>query len=151
MLGRIFTQFLLKRIFCKAFFVFACGVAIAFSATPQWSWQKELELQKEQNYRADILLDSVEKPFVLRWTLYKNYGLLLHIRYDKFNHQVILYKDYQRSDFTLVLGENPKRPPILHIFFKDFADKKAHLKLYIEGVGAIVSNEELGQEEQTQS
>ena len=129
------------------FLVCVVGVSVMLGATPQWSWQRELELQKEQNYRASFLLDSVEKPFVMRWTLYKNYGLLLHIRYDSFNHQVILYKDYQRSDFTLPLGENPKRPPILHIFFKDFADKKAHLKLYIEGVGASLGSEELGQEE----
>lgn len=129
------------------FLVLIFSVSVALGATPQWSWQRELELQKEQNYRASFLLDSVEKPFVMRWTLYKNYGLLLHIRYDSFNHQVILYKDYQRSDFTLPLGENPKRPPILHIFFKDFADKKAHLKLYIEGVGASLGSEELGQEE----
>lgn len=129
------------------FLVLIFSVNVALGATPQWSWQRELELQKEQNYRASFLLDSVEKPFVMRWTLYKNYGLLLHIRYDSFNHQVILYKDYQRSDFTLPLGENPKRPPILHIFFKDFADKKAHLKLYIEGVGASLGSEELGQEE----
>ncbi len=129
------------------FLMLIFSVSVALGATPQWSWQRELELQKEQNYRASFLLDSVEKPFVMRWTLYKNYGLLLHIRYDSFNHQVILYKDYQRSDFTLPLGENPKRPPILHIFFKDFADKKAHLKLYIEGVGASLGSEELGQEE----
>ena len=129
------------------FLVCVVGVSVMLGATPQWSWQRELELQKEQNYRASFLLDSVEKPFVMRWTLYKNYGLLLHIRYDSFNHQVILYKDYQRSDFTLPLGENPKRPPMLHIFFKDFADKKAHLKLYIEGVGASLGSEELGQEE----
>ncbi|MGX3097782.1 hypothetical protein [Helicobacter sp. 23-1046] len=129
------------------FLVCVVSVSVMLGATPQWSWQRELELQKEQNYRASFLLDSVEKPFVMRWTLYKNYGLLLHIRYDSFNHQVILYKDYQRSDFTLPLGENPKRPPILHIFFKDFADKKAHLKLYIEGVGASLGSEELGQEE----
>lgn len=129
------------------FLVCVASVSVMLGATPQWSWQRELELQKEQNYRASFLLDSVEKPFVMRWTLYKNYGLLLHIRYDSFNHQVILYKDYQRSDFTLPLGENPKRPPILHIFFKDFADKKAHLKLYIEGVGASLGSEELGQEE----
>ncbi|MGX2985349.1 hypothetical protein ACWIWK_07800 [Helicobacter sp. 23-1048] len=129
------------------FLVCVVSVSVMLGATPQWSWQRELELQKEQNYRASFLLDSVEKPFVMRWTLYKNYGLLLHIRYDSFNHQVILYKDYQRSDFTLPLGENPKRPPMLHIFFKDFADKKAHLKLYIEGVGASLGSEELGQEE----
>lgn len=129
------------------FLVLIFSVSVALGATPQWSWQRELELQKEQNYRASFLLDSVEKPFVMRWTLYKNYGLLLHIRYDSFNHQVILYKDYQRSDFTLPLGENPKRPPILHIFFKDFVDKKAHLKLYIEGMGASLGSEDLGQEE----
>ncbi|HIV49781.1 hypothetical protein [uncultured Helicobacter sp.] len=118
-------------------------MTFAQAAQPMWVWQKDLTLAKEQNYRAKVFLAQAQKPLVMRWTLYKNYGLVMHIRYDAFNHQVILYKDYQRSDFTLGLGDNPEHKPKLHIFFKDFADKKALLRLYIEGEGASIGEENL--------
>lgn len=73
---------------------------------------------------------------------------MLHIRYDKFNHQVVLYKDYQRNAFRIPLarGDNTlKDDPQLLLYFKDFADKKAHLKLYIEGLGVSVLDENLSQ------
>ncbi|WP_394908481.1 hypothetical protein [uncultured Helicobacter sp.] len=118
-------------------------MTFAQAAQPMWVWQKDLTLAKEQNYRAKVFLAQAQKPLVMRWTLYKNYGLVMHICYDAFNHQVILYKDYQRSDFTLGLGDNPEQKPKLHIFFKDFADKKALLRLYIEGEGASIGEENL--------
>ncbi|MFC3868265.1 hypothetical protein [Helicobacter equorum] len=109
---------------------------------PLWMWHRDLMLAKEQNYRAKIVLEQTQKPFSMRWTLYKNYGLVMHIAYDSFRYQVILYRDYQRSDFVLDLG-NAEQSPKLHIFFKDFSDKKALLHLYIEGNGASVVEENL--------
>lgn len=125
----------------KWIFLLFCAQELLLASAPQFTWSKDLHLQKEQNYRAQIVLESTQKPLVLRWTLYKNYGLVMHIRYDKFNYQTILYTDYQRADFALPLGDNPK--PMLHIFFKDFSEQKAHLRLYIEGVGASVAQENL--------
>ncbi|BDB66740.1 hypothetical protein Hc94105_0941 [Helicobacter cinaedi] len=120
----------------------------AYGAIPQWSWEKSLELKKEQVYSANFDLGNVQKKLEFRWTLFKNQGLVLHIRYDKFNHQVVLYKDYQRNAFRIPLarGDNTlKDDPQLLLYFKDFADKKAHLKLYIEGLGVSVLDENLSQ------
>lgn len=120
----------------------------AYGAISQWSWEKSLELKKEQVYTAHFDLGNVQKKLEFRWTLFKNQGLVLHIRYDKFNHQVVLYQDYQRNAFKLPLsrGDNTlKDDPQLLLYFKDFADKKAHLKLYIEGFGASVLDENLSQ------
>ena len=64
----------------------ALVVGIVQAAQPAWVWHRELALAKEQNYRAMVSLAQVQKPLVLRWTLYKNYGLVMHIRYDSFNH-----------------------------------------------------------------
>ena len=121
----------------------ALVMSVAQAVQPAWVWQRDLTLAKEQNYRAKVFLAQTQKPLVMRWTLYKNYGLVMHIRYDLFNHQTILYQDYQRSDFVLALGDNPEQKPKLHIFFKDFADKKALLRLYIEGEGASIGEENL--------
>lgn len=121
----------------------ALVMTFAQATQPAWVWQRDLTLAKDQNYRAKVFLAQSQKPLIMRWTLYKNHGLVMHIRYDRFNHQVVLYRDYQRSDFALGLGENPQQKPTLHIFFKDFADKKALLRLYIEGEGASISEENL--------
>lgn len=130
-------------VLCAMFFV-----GQVYGAIPQWSWEKSLELKKEQVYSANFDLGNVQKKLEFRWTLFKNQGLVLHIRYDKFNHQIVLYQDYQRSAFRIPLarGDNTlKDDPQLLLYFKDFADKKAHLKLYIEGFGVSVLDENLSQ------
>lgn len=116
------------------------------AATPLWTWEKELTLEKEQEYKAHFQVGEVQKELLFRWTLYKNEGLVMHIRYDKFNHQVILYTDYQRNAYRLALGRgesNKKDLPWLFIYFKDFQEKKAYFKLYTEGKGAILLDENL--------
>lgn len=122
-----------------------CSIALA--SMPLWVWEKSLELEKEQVYKADISVGNVQKILEFRWTLFKNKGLVLHIRYDKFNHQVVLYEDYQRNAYKIPLGRGnseQKDEPHLVIYFKNFSDKKAHLKLYIEGIGASVISESVG-------
>ena len=126
------------------------AVCVGYAAMPQWSWEKdELSLKKEQLYKAHIGVGEVQKDFQFRWTLYKNNGLVLHIRYDKFNHQALLYKDYQRNAFKIPLGKSnggQKDEPQLVMYFKDFSDKKAHFKLYIEGNGAMVLDESISED-----
>lgn len=129
----------------RIFFLLFFFVGFAYSP-PLFSWEKELSLQKEQLYSADVNVGSVTKPFKFRWTLFKNEGLVLHISYDKFNHQVILYKDYQRNSFKIPLGlgeDDLRDVPKLLLYFKDFNDKSAYFKLYIEGLGAFIENENL--------
>ena len=121
----------------------------AYAAAPLWLWEQELSLEKEQTYQATFAVGKVQKDLIFRWTLYKNYGLVLHIRYDKFNHQVVLYTDYQRNSYKIPLGKEVdgihKLNPHLVMFFKEFSneEEKAHLKLYIEGQGASVLSESI--------
>lgn len=116
------------------------------AATPRWVWERELALEKEQVYQAEIVVGSVQKKLEFRWTLYKNQGLVMHIRYDDFNHQEVLYTDYQRNAFKVNLGRDrlqERQAPYLVIYFKEFKNKKAHLKLYIDGVSASVLSESI--------
>lgn len=121
-------------------------VSTAQAGAPHFSWERSLSLEKEQLYKARFVVGEVAKDFQFRWTLYKNKGLVLHIRYDKFNHQELLYTDYQRDSFTLPLGrakEQYSDDPKLLLYFKDFKEKKADFKLYIEGRGASVESDEI--------
>lgn len=66
---------------------------------------------------------------------------VLHIRYDGFNHQEVLYTDYQRNAFKIALGKGEAREkyaPSLVLYFKEFKDKKAYFKLYIDGSAMII-------------
>ncbi|WP_334086902.1 hypothetical protein [Helicobacter typhlonius] len=117
------------------------------ASVPLWAWERELELEKEQTYQATFQVGDVQKELLFRWTLYKNYGLVIHIRYDKFNHQVVLYTDYQRNSYKILLGNSTEKraAPHLVMFFKEFINKeeKAYLKLYIEGQGVSVLDERI--------
>lgn len=129
-------------------FISFLSINTSYAASPLWSWEKELSLEKEQTYQALIQVGDVQKELIFRWTLYKNYGLVIHLRYDKFNHQFVLYADYQRNAYKISLGKDTqahKENPHLLIYFKDFIvkDEKAYFKLYIEGQGASVVNESI--------
>lgn len=125
-------------------FLLSCA---AYALAPIWAWEKDLSLEKEQVYKANFSVGAVQKELEFRWTLYKNYGLILHIRYDKFNHQVVLYTDYQRNSYKILLGNSTEKraAPHLVMFFKEFINKeeKAYLKLYIEGQGVSVLDERI--------
>lgn len=92
-----------------------------------WKQNGTLELGKDQGYRFSLSSTSMQKDLELRWTLYKNRGLVLHLKYDGFVHQFILYTDYQRSSFKLPLMSEPeKKPeeaPYFMLVFKDFSRK----------------------------
>lgn len=128
--------------------LFSCFIFlhILYAASPHWSWDKNLSLEKEQVYKVNFLVGEVQKELAFRWTLFKNEGLVIHLNYDKFNHQIILYTDYQRNAYKIPLGvgdNSPKNKPYLLLFFKSFADKKAHINLYIEGQGVNVLDENI--------
>lgn len=115
-----------------------------YAASPLWTWEQSIALEKEQLYKASFAVGEVQKELMFRWTLYKNAALVIHLQYDKFNHQFLLYNDYQRNAYRIPLGMGSatyKDTPHLAIYFKSFADKKAYFNLYIEGQGASVLNE----------
>ena len=107
----------------------------------------DLDLKKDEVVRATISASkdsqsvSATKNFTLRWTLYRNEGLVVLLRYDKYPYQFILYKDYRLNSYTLNLldpqGSNRDiNQPKLRITFigidDPFNDEKtiAHLRLY---------------------
>lgn len=107
----------------------------------------DLDLKKDEVVRATINASkdsqstSASKHFTLRWTLYRNEGLVVLVRYDKYPYQFVLYKDYRLNSWTLNLldpqgiNRDPNQPR-LHITFigidDPFNDEKtiAHLRLY---------------------
>lgn len=107
----------------------------------------DLDLKKDEVVRATINASkdsqstSASKHFTLRWTLYRNEGLVVLVRYDKYPYQFVLYKDYRLNSWTLNLldpqgiNRDPNQPRLRITFIgidDPFNDEKtvAHLRLY---------------------
>lgn len=116
-----------------AMLLLACTAAQA--AKPVWDIEEELSLKKDELYTQSFSLAGVEKELSLYWTLYKNYGLVVHLRYDRFPYQFVLYTDYKRKSFTLPLsqGNDIDKNAYLLLSFKDFdeREKVARLGLFV--------------------
>ena len=106
-----------------------------YGAKPIWDIQEQLSLRKDEIYTQDFVLSGVPKTLKLYWTLYKNYGLVVHLQYDKFPYQFVLYTDYKRKSFTLPLsqGQDIDKTAYLLLSFRDFdeQEKVANLGLFI--------------------
>lgn len=122
------------RYFCALFIALALGVQ-AYGAKPAWDMQEQLSLKKDEIYTQEFLLSGVPKTLKLYWTLYKNYGLVVHLQYDRFPYQFVLYTDYKRKSFTLPLsqGQDIDKTAYLLLSFQDFdeQEKIAQLGLFI--------------------
>lgn len=109
--------------------------------------QLDLDLKKDEVVSATISATkdsqsfSVEKHFTLRWTLYRNEGLVVLVNYDKFPYQFMLYKDYRLNSWVLNLLDpqgisrdiNQPKLRIVFVGIDDpFNDEKtvAHLRIY---------------------
>lgn len=118
----------------------------------EWKYQGELELAKEEVYKVSLQQDKLIKDLYFRWTLYKNEGLVIHLKYDGFVHQFVLYRDYQRLGYKIPLfAPEPKAlsKPYFWLVFKDFRRdvKLARLKYYIHDGGRdlkMISQEKVG-------
>ncbi|MCI5969484.1 hypothetical protein [Helicobacter sp.] len=119
-----------------SFFSAICGIALLF-APPEWKAQKFIELKKDEFYVLTLQADATQKTLFFRWTLLKNKGLVVHLNYDSFPHQFILYQDYQRACYEIPLWKAEQRyytrEPFFMLCFKDYhrAKKIATLKFYI--------------------
>lgn len=105
-----------------------------------WKYQGELELKKDEVYKMAFRQKAQVKELFFRWTLYKNEGLVMHLKYDGFVHQFVLYRDFQRSTFKLSLFAPESKVlshPYLWLVFKDFRRdvKMAKVKFYIHDGG----------------
>ncbi|PAF43268.1 hypothetical protein [Helicobacter sp. 11S02629-2] len=108
------------------------------------TFSTNLVLKKDEVYKASISAKKFAKQsslspknFTLRWTLYKNKGLVVLIKYDNFPYQFILYKDGYKAlkfnGFTLNLIDpngiaSSMNEPNLKLYFKDIKDGESDLK-----------------------
>ncbi|WP_052062551.1 hypothetical protein [Helicobacter saguini] len=124
----------------------------AFAKVIEPSFELDFDLKKDEVLRAvvsaskDSQTISEEKNFTLRWTLYRNQGLVVLVRYDNYPYQFMLYKDFRLNSWNLNLldtqGVNRAlNQPYLKIYFlgidDPFNDEKtiAHLRIY--GYGEV--------------
>jgi hypothetical protein len=97
---------------------------------------QELSLKKDEQIKFLVKYAKQEKLFKMRWTLYKNNGLVIHRSYDNIVAQNILYNRNKNRSFRLELkprGADFYNVPYILVQFKKFDFKKheAMLELYL--------------------
>lgn len=118
------------------FFLAICLISPLY-APPDWKSEKFLDLNKDEFYIVTLQANESQKTLYFRWTLLKNNGLVMHLNYDYFPHQFILYRDYQRNCYKVPLfkeeQKNYSEGPFFMLCFKDYnrKTKVATLKYYI--------------------
>ncbi|MDO7253585.1 hypothetical protein [Helicobacter cappadocius] len=114
-------------------FIFFVLSSFLFGKSPIWNTSENIVLKKDEVYSGVIYEGHLEKPLFFRWTLYKNHGLVVYLNYDKFPYQFILYQDYQRETFKLLLfGKNVANSfSYLYLSFKDFDEKNNTASLWL--------------------
>ncbi|TLD82416.1 hypothetical protein LS70_007375 [Helicobacter sp. MIT 11-5569] len=124
------------RLFLGIFVGLILGVSPLF-APPEWKAERFVELEKDEFYVLTLQANDAQKTLFFRWTLLKNEGLVVHLNYDSFPHQFILYQDYQRTCYEIPLLKADQRyytrEPFFMLCFKDYhrTKKIATLKFYI--------------------
>jgi len=88
---------------------------------------KKISLKKDEFVQIVVKYKNRERLFKLRWTLYKNNGLVIHRSYGKIVSQNILYKRHSNASIRVELkpkGADFYNVPYLLIKFRDFDIKK---------------------------
>lgn len=102
------------------------------AAQPVWDYEENLVLKKDEIYQKSFQIAGVQKELKFYWTLYKNYGLVVNLKYDKFPYQFILYTDYARKSFKIPLsraGDIRDIEVFLSFLKYDYESKEATLWL----------------------
>lgn len=130
--------------------IILCCYTISHAKGIMPTTELDLDLKKDEVVYATISASkdsqsmSATKNFTLRWTLYRNQGLVVLMRYDNYPYQFILYKDYRLNSFTLNLldpqgvNRSPKQPQLRITFMgidDPFNDEKTIAHLKITGFG----------------
>lgn len=116
-----------SKIFLTVFLFFA---TLSFGGELQKL--KEVHLKKDELIKMNVEYASYSKLFTLRWTLYKNHGLVIHRSYDRVVGQNVLYLNYTNQSIRLELkpqGTDFHSVPYLLIKFKKF-DLKKHEAIF---------------------
>ncbi len=97
-----------------------------------WAHEEPFELRKDQfaSWEVDDRILSI------RWSLFHNRGLVVHLKYDHFPVQNILYENYKRNSMRIRLKTQPPvRPPepYARLVFEgfDLQEQTAQLRLYL--------------------
>lgn len=120
----------------RIFFLLFCCISWLF-APIQWKANRTIELKKDEFYVIKLQANQAQKTLYFRWTLLKNEGLVVHLNYDSFPHQFVLYEDYQRNCYQINLWKAQERyysqEPYFLLCFKDYkrVDKIATLNFYL--------------------
>ncbi|STQ86563.1 hypothetical protein LS73_003650 [Helicobacter muridarum] len=132
--------------------------SLAIAKVPIPSLKLDIDLKKDQILKASISASknsngdvSNPKQFTLRWTLYRNEGLVVLVRYDNYPYQFILYKQYMTNVWKLNLLDTQGAyreisQPYLSIKFVGidypFNDENTIAHLRISGYGNIEFSQE---------
>ena len=84
---------------------------------------KIIKLKKDEEKKILVNYGTYSKLFTLRWTLYKNDGLVVFHSYDKYVFQNMLYLRYKNKFFKQELksrGADMYEIPYLLVKFKEF-------------------------------
>jgi hypothetical protein len=98
-----------------------------------WQSKESFSLKRNQFYQNFYTDGDRKKRFYFRWVMYKNEGLFVHLNYDGFNRQFILYRNYAQNSFRLDLTPNQNYrsdSSFLMLEFADFSDDNATFNLY---------------------
>lgn len=113
--------------------------ALLMAAFPAGYWAQSglASLKKDELYALIVESGEMKKEVRFRWTLYKNRGLVMHLGYDRFVHQFVLYRDYRQDSFKLDLMSKEeaglKETPYLMLVFKGYsrASEIADIEYYV--------------------
>lgn len=123
----------------KILFLLCLLPSLLFAAFPAGYWVQSglASLKKDELYSLKVKAGEMKKEVRFRWTLYKNRGLVMHLGYDRFVHQFVLYRDYHRDSFKLDLVPKEEsglhEAPYLMLVFKGYsrATEIADIEYYV--------------------
>ncbi|TLD82998.1 hypothetical protein [Helicobacter trogontum] len=140
-----------KKSLIASFVIILCVYVDCYAKGIAPTIELNFDLKKDEVVYATISASKdsqsvmgVPKNFTLRWTLYRNEGLVILMRYDHYPYQFILYKDYRLNSFTLNLldpqgvNRSPNQPQLRITFVgidDPFNDEKTIAHLRITGFG----------------
>lgn len=109
----------------------------AFVQAAEWSYTKEISLNKDQIQTVLVTEKSSLRVLKFRWTLFAGDGLVMHLNYNDRASQFILYRHYKKDTYRVELLPKVstfKRVPYLYLTFKKFDHKtsKAHFEIVID-------------------
>lgn len=124
--------------------IFLLGIFLAPLNAVEFKEVKIIKLKKDEQKKILVSYGKYTKLFTLRWTLYKNNGLVIFHSYDKYVFQNILYLRYKNRFFKQELksrGSDVYATPYLLVKFKEFnyETREAVFELLLSDSNAQIS------------